>query len=68
MTTPFAVGSPGMSVIEAAELMRDNRIRHLPVYDEDILIGMVSSGDILAFKLREFERSIKYLEDYFFSN
>ena len=67
MTTPFAVGSPGMSVIEAAELMSDNRIRHLPVYDEGILIGMVSSGDILAFKLRENERSIKHLEDYFFS-
>ena len=47
-----------MSVIEAAELMSDNRIRHLPVYDEGILIGMVSSGDILAFKLREHERSI----------
>ena len=68
MTTPFAVGSPGMSVIEAAELMSDNRIRHLPVYDECILIGMVSSGDILAFKLREHERSIKYLEDYFLSH
>ena len=67
MTTPYAVGSPGMSVIEAAELMSDNRIRHLPVYDEGIMIGMVSSGDILAFKLSENERSIKYLEDYFFS-
>ena len=67
MTTPYAVGSPGMSVIEAAELMSDNRIRHLPVYDEGIMIGMVSSGDILAFKLRGNERSIKYLEDYFFS-
>ena len=67
MTTPYAVGSPGMSVIEAAELMSDNRIRHLPVYDEGIMIGMVSSGDILAFKLSENERPIKYLEDYFFS-
>jgi len=67
MTTPYAVGSPGMSVIEAAELMSDNRIRHLPVYDEGIMIGMVSSGDILAFKLSENERAIKYLEDYFFS-
>ena len=67
MTTPYAVGSPGMSVIEAAELMSDNRIRHLPVYDEGIMIGMVSSGDILAFKLSENERSIKHLEDYFFS-
>ena len=67
MTTPYAVGSPGMSVIEAAELMSDNRIRHLPVYDEGIMIGMVSSGDILAFKLSENERSIKYLKDYFFS-
>jgi len=67
MTTPYAVGSPGMSVIEAAELMSDNRIRHLPVYDEGIMIGMVSSGDILAFQLKENERSIKHLEDYFFS-
>ena len=68
MTTPFAVGSLGMSVTEASELMSDNHIRHLPVYDEGILIGMISSGDILAFKLMEQERSMKQLEDYFFSN
>ena len=67
MTTRFVVGSPRMSVIEASELMSDNRIRHLPIYYEGILIGIVSSGDILAFKLRENERSIKHLEDYFFS-
>ena len=68
MTTPFAVGSPKMSILEASELMSDNFIRHLPIYDEGSLIGMVSSGDILAFKLRENERSMKYLEDYFFSH
>ena len=42
MTTPFAVGSPGMSV-EASELMSDNRIRHLPIYYEESSLAVETS-------------------------
>lgn len=66
MTAPFAVAKPELSIREAAEVMSDNRIRHLPVCVEGRLIGMVSSGDILAWKLAEQERSMKFLENYFF--
>lgn len=41
--------SPGTSVAEVAGLMSDNRIRHIPVVDDDgNLIGMVSHRDILS--------------------
>ncbi len=66
MTAPFAVAKPELCIREAAELMSDNRIRHLPVSNEGRLIGMISSGDILAWKLAEQELSMKFLENYFF--
>jgi CBS domain-containing protein len=30
----------------AIHLMHDNHLRHLPVYDDDKLVGMLSEGDI----------------------
>ena len=61
MMTPFAIASPQMSIVETAELMSDNRIRHLPVYDKGRLKGIIYSGDILAWKLKGHERSMKHL-------
>ena len=36
---------PGRTAIEALRMMRDGGFRHVPVVDEDILIGVVSHGD-----------------------
>lgn len=37
---------PSSCLIDAFELMRDNRIRHVPVVDGDKLVGIVSDRDI----------------------
>ena len=39
MTSPFSIGSPEMTIDEAASLMTDKRIRHLPVYERRTLAG-----------------------------
>jgi len=39
--------SPGNSHVDAANLMRRNRVRHLPVIEDDILVGMISIRDLL---------------------
>lgn len=39
------------SVNHAQELMATHRIRHLPLTDEDIPVGMVSARDIMAHQL-----------------
>ena len=45
--TPMAISvAPGTPVAEARELMRRNRIRHLPVMEGERLVGIVTDRDI----------------------
>jgi len=46
MTTDIVVGTPEMSVDEAARLMAERQIRRLPVVENGSLIGIVSIGDL----------------------
>ena len=47
MTIDVLTVDPGTSIAEAAELMSRNRIRHLPVIDQDSrLVGIVTDRDI----------------------
>ncbi len=50
---------------EVAEMMRDRRVRHLPVLDSSgHLKGMVSIGDLNAFRVSEQDMQIQQLNDY----
>ena len=68
MTSSIATVPPETSVSEAANIMSQNRIRHLPVLKDGKLYGVISTGDILAWKLREHEFTLHQLEDYFFKS
>ena len=46
MTKDVVVGTPDMSVDEAAKLMAEKQIRRLPVVDNGKLVGIVSIGDL----------------------
>ena len=46
MTAPAIVISPDTPVPVAGSIMRENRIRHLPVVENDRLVGMISLGDL----------------------
>lgn len=39
--------APGNSFADAANLMRRNRIRHLPVLEDEMLVGLISVRDML---------------------
>jgi CBS domain-containing protein len=48
MTTPPVTIGPGAPVAEAARLMRDRRVKRLPVInDTGLLIGIISRADVL---------------------
>jgi CBS domain-containing protein len=47
MSRNVVVCAPGNTVADAAALMRKYRIRHLPVVDEDLLVGILSVRDVL---------------------
>ena len=46
------------------ELMTDNRVRHLPVFEGDRLVGIVSIGDIVKTIIQHKEEIIEQLENF----
>ena len=66
MTTPVAFGQPTTKLAECRSVMTEKRIRHLPVVQENRLLGMISSGDILALEYGEQQRTIEYLHEYLY--
>ena len=65
MTTEVVICTPNTPVEEAALLMKDQRVRHLPVLDENgVLRGLISLGDINAHHVRDQELTIHTLHEY----
>ncbi|MBW6512857.1 MAG: CBS domain-containing protein [Desulfuromonadaceae bacterium] len=52
------------TVEEAMAVMTDRRCRHLPVFDNNQLVGMVSIGDLVKAALDEKKFIINQLESY----
>lgn len=46
---------PGERLIEMLRRMTEGRFRHLPVMDNDRLVGVVTIGDVVKHRLRELE-------------
>lgn len=66
MTAPVITCLPETSVEECAVILSGKRIRHLPVTDDRGLVGLVTSGDLLAFQVAEQSATIQYLNSYMF--
>ena len=64
MTTPVVQCQPDTKLEQCTALMTEKRIRHLPVAGEEGLGGIITSGDILAFQVREQEYTIEHLNHY----
>jgi CBS domain-containing protein len=66
MTTPVITCRPEAKIEECVALITERRIRHIPVIDDDGLCGMITSGDILAYQVRDQADTIQYLNNYMF--
>ena len=65
MTRDVICCSPSTSIEEAARVMKERRVRHLPVCDErGRLMGLVSIGDVNAFYVNAHQATIQHLEEY----
>jgi CBS domain-containing protein len=60
---PVAVRSEA-TVGEAMRLITERRCRHLPIVDDNRLLGLISIGDLTSWLVREHERTIADLHDY----
>ena len=52
------------SLERCMELMTDQHIRHLPVVDDGVLVGLISIGDVVRRVIEEQRSTIHSLEDY----
>jgi len=64
MTSKIVYVNTAQTVDECMALMTDKRVRHLPVYEGDRLVGVVSIGDLVKEAISEREYIIKQLESY----
>ena len=68
MTNKILYINPDKSVEEGLALMSEKRCRHLPVFEGDKLIGVVSIGDLVEANVAEKEFMISQLENYILSS
>jgi CBS domain-containing protein len=61
--SPLTV-TPETTVGEAMEIINEKRFRHLPVLENNKLIGLISSGDIMHWLVANQEDEIKNLQHY----
>jgi len=64
MSSPPIHIDPGTSLRECMVLMTKNRIRHLPVLDKGVLLGIISIGDAVNAVISEQQATIEELEGY----
>jgi len=67
MATELVTVTPETSVDECMNLMTDNKIRHLPVLENENLVGLVSIGDLVKHIIAHQEQTISQLEQYIIS-
>lgn len=64
MTSDVHTCTPGAGVTDLAQLMTDQRVRHVPVVEDGALVGIVSIGDVVKARLDELETERRQLVDY----
>lgn len=64
MTHPVACAAPHTAYTELCTVMRKKRIRHLPVVEDDQVLGMISIGDLNRADHDDQVKTIKYLEQF----
>ncbi|MGM4917362.1 CBS domain-containing protein [Tardiphaga sp. 813_E8_N1_3] len=55
---------PSDTVGAIMEKMTTGKFRHLPVIEDEKVVGLISIGDVVKFRLREFEREQEALREY----
>jgi len=64
MATKLVVCTPEDAMVTARKLMKANRIRHLPVMEDDHLVGLLSISDALEAILQDTDMEVHILRDH----
>jgi len=64
MTAPVQTVAPDDAVLAALSLMTRRRIRHLPVVEGGRMVGFVSIGDLVKYRIDRIEAEAAAMRDY----
>lgn len=64
MSTPAICVSRDHTIADCMQLMTKNRIRHLPVIEGSMVVGIISIGDLVNWIITEQGEMIRQLEAY----
>lgn len=64
MTSRVITATDEMGVLEAMERMTQGRFRHIPVVENNRLIGLVSIGDVVKHRIAEIEQERQAMLEY----
>jgi CBS domain-containing protein len=64
MSVDVVTCRPEDPIDDLAALMTNNRVRHVPVLDNGQLVGIVSIGDVVKFRLEELQAERQQLQAY----
>ena len=64
MTSPAIIVTPEQTVEESMRIMTEKHIRHLPVVEDGVLLGVVSIGDLVKWMISAQQQTISQLHNY----
>ena len=64
MTSDLIRCTPEDTVLKAMAMMTDLRIRHLPVFEGDELLGIISLGDLVKCRISEVQAEAEAMRQY----
>jgi len=64
MTSPPVTVGPDVSALAALSLMTRRRVRHLPVMEGGKMIGFVSIGDLVKYRIDRIEAEAEAMRNY----
>ncbi|ANK83361.1 MAG: hypothetical protein TEF_08420 [Rhizobiales bacterium NRL2] len=64
MTGDVVTCDPGDNIGDLMRMMTENRVRHLPVVNQGRMIGLVSIGDVVKYRVDELEHETQAMQEY----
>jgi CBS domain-containing protein len=64
MTSPAMTVDPDSAVMAGLSLMTRRRVRHLPVVEGNRIVGFISIGDLVKYRIERIESEAAAMRDY----